>query len=451
MDKDALELVRRLADWLRGVSPALPPEASELRPFDLAEASEALEQDEVLRLLGALEPEIAAETLEHLDFTAQYRLLDKLPPEASGAILAAMSSDGLADLVKAVHPRQAEALLVRLEAGEAATIRRLITYPEDTAGAIMTADYISVRCNQTAAGVLEHIRKVAGDAEVYAYIYVVDNRGRLAGAMSLRELILAEPASQVETFMTHDLVSVNGYADQEEAARLLADYDFVAIPVVDDAGRLVGVISVDDVLDVVQDEATEDIQRLGGSAPLDEPYLESSFARLFRKRIGWLLLLFVVQSITSNILGFFQSFLEQVVALTFFIPLLIGTGGNAGGQAATLVIRAMALGEIGCGDVLRVVWREARLALTLGVTMAAATLGWALLLSQPAALGLTVALSVAAVVLVGSTVGALMPLVGRRLGFDPAVFSAPLITTVADTVGLLVYFQIARVVLGLAR
>lgn len=223
----------------------------------------------------------------------------------------------------------------------------------------------------------------------------------------------------------------------------------MALPVVDTAGRIVGVINVDDIVDVIEEEATEDIQILGGIEPLDEPYLDSSLARLFRKRIGWLLLLFLAASFTTSILRHHADLLDQVVALAFFIPLLIGTGGNSGAQASTLVIRAMALGEVTLVDFLRVIWREIRIGLALGVAMAIVTFALARAIGAPLNLGLTVAATIVLVVVVGSILGAAFPLIGRRLGFDPAVFSAPLITTIVDATGLLIYFQVARLVMGL--
>lgn len=423
----------------------------ELQPFDLAELLREREEheDEQIRLLSAAAPGLAAQSLEHLDYQDQYRLLDHLDARVSQAILTAMSSDALSDLSGAVHPRRARELLRQLPDEQRAEVQRLMEFPENTAGGRMTVNYLEARQEWTGAQVLAHFRKVGREVELANYIYIVDSAGRLAGVASLRDVLLSDPQTPVSGIMYTQVVSVHADADQEEAARLLQQYDFVALPVVDTAGRIVGVINVDDIVDVIEEEATEDIQILGGIEPLDEPYLDSSLARLFRKRIGWLLLLFLAASFTTSILRHHADLLDQVVALAFFIPLLIGTGGNSGAQASTLVIRAMALGEVTLVDFLRVIWREIRIGLALGVAMAIVTFALARAIGAPLNLGLTVAATIVLVVVVGSILGAAFPLIGRRLGFDPAVFSAPLITTIVDATGLLIYFQVARLVMGL--
>ncbi|HOB87691.1 MAG TPA: magnesium transporter, partial [Bacillota bacterium] len=271
----------------------------------------------------------------------------------------------------------------------------------------------------------------------------------LVGVISLRDLIVAEPSTPVAELMSRKVKSVPARLDQEQAARMLSQYDFVALPVVSDDGKMVGVITVDDILDIIQEEATEDIQRLGGSQPLESPYLHAGFWSIFRKRIGWLALFFIAGTLTSNILSHYESMLTSMVALSFFIPLLIGTGGNAGAQTSTLVIRAMAMGEITTKDTLKVIGREILLGLALGLALAVITFIRAATLGGPSSLGLTVAAAVIAVVAFSSSIGALMPIIGKRLGLDPAVFSAPMITTLVDACGLIIYFQFARLMLGL--
>jgi magnesium transporter len=424
----------------------------ELQPFDLAELLREREahEDEQIRLLNAAAPDLAAGALRHLDFQDQYRLLDHLEDQVSQAVLTAMPSDTLSDLIGAVHPRRARELLRRLPDERRAGVQRLLEFPEHTAGGRMTVDYLEAQQNWTAARVLAHFRKVGREVELATYVYVVDSAGRLQGVASMRGVLLSDPQTPISELMYTQVVSVRADADQEEAARLLQQYDFVALPVVEAAGRIVGVITVDDIVDVIEQEATEDIQILGGLQPLEEPYLDSRLARLFRKRIGWLLLLFLAASFTTGILQHHAALLDRAVALAFFIPLLIGTGGNSGAQASTLVIRAMALGEVTLGEFLQVIWREIRMGLALGAAMAVATFALARAVGAPLDLGLTVAATIILIVVVGSVLGAAFPLVGRRFGFDPAVFSAPLITTVVDATGLLIYFQMARLIMGLA-
>jgi len=424
---------------------------NELQPYDIATLLPELSWDQQLQLLRILPAEMASSTLEHLDHDDQYRLLDHLDDTAVRAILAEMSSDALVDLIGAIHPRQAQEILRRVPAQDLAAIRQLMTYPESTAGGLMTVGYIAVRQEWTIAQVIAHFRKVAAQADLTHYLYIVDKDGRLVGVTSLREVLLSSPKTQVSEVMYTKVVSILAMSDQEVAARLLGQYDFLALPVVNNSGRMVGVIMADDVIDVFEQEATEDIQRFGGSQPLDEPYMQASFFRLFRNRIGWLLALFVAASFTSNILAHYEDYLAEVVALAFFIPMLIGTGGNSGSQAATMVIRAMAVGEVKIKDFMRVIWLEARLGIVLGLAMAVTSFVRSMLLGGDGALGLTVASAIFMVVVAGSTFGAALPILGKRIGVDPAVFSAPMITTVVDVVGLMIYFQMARVFLGLGN
>lgn len=420
----------------------------ELQPYDLSLIIIELNSEEQLRLLQEIPPETAAETLGHFEPIEQYRFLDHLDTDAMVAILNHMSSDAVVQLFAAIHPRQMERLFHALQDSFKAQIRDQMAYPENTAGSIATVDYIAARRWWTAGQTLAHLRKVGTKVELFNYIYVLGPKGELAGVLSLRELILSPPVMPVEEIMTEKTVSVPAELDQEEAARLLAQYDLIALPVVSSSGKMVGIITVDDVLDIIEDEATEDIHLLGGSQPLDSPYIHAGFFSLFRKRIVWLLLLFVAGAITSNILQHYEGLLSRVVALSFFIPLLIGTGGNAGAQTSTMVIRAMAVGEVTVKDFLKVIWREMRLGFILGLAMAVIGFLRAVALKSNMEMSLIVSITIIAVVTVSSTIGAVMPIVGKRLGLDPAVFSAPMITTVADALGLIIYFQFARIILG---
>ncbi len=444
------ELIRRIRELLTtGRQDVLLALLEELQPYDIASLLPSLTLEEQRRLVSLLSPEVAAEAIEHLDYDHQYRIIDHLEQEKARQILAAMSTDAVVDLAGAIHPLQARALLELVTPEKREPIERLMTYPENSVGALMTLEYLAVREGWTADQVIAHFRKVGARVEVANYVYVVNGQGQLVGVASLRDVLLSPPGTPMAEIMYTKVISVPVDADREVAARLLSQYDFVALPVVDANGRMVGVVTHDDVLDVIQEEATEDIHRLGGTEPLEEPYLRARLGTLVRKRIVWLLLLFLAQSVTTSILRHYEEALEMVVALAFFIPLLIDTGGNAGSQASTLVVRALALGQVSLRDVFRIVALEGRVALTLGAVMGSVSLLWALVLQSQVGLAATVALSVTLVVLVASIVGALLPLVAQRLGFDPAVFSSPIITTVADAVGLLIYFKIARTILGL--
>jgi magnesium transporter len=431
----------------------LPPQLeavlSELQPYDVSLVLEALPELSRLVLLYVLEPQLAAEALGYLEHDQQYHLLDHLPERKIRAIIAVMPSDALVDLLGAVHPKQAQEILKRVPSEDVAQVKELMSYPEHSAGGLMTFNYLTARTQWTAAQVIDHFRKVAKDIENANYVYVVDKVGRLAGVASLRDIILAAPGVRVAEIMYTKVISIAVDADQEEVARLLSQYDFSAIPVVNHNDQMVGIITVDDIIDVVEEEATEDIQLIGGTEPFDKPYLQAGIRELFSKRIGWLLVLFLAESLTGSIMRSYEDVLSQMIALTFFIPLLIDTGGNSGSQASTLVIRAMALGEVTPKDYFKIIWREIRLGLLLGTAMGLVAYARALFMGGPITLGITVALTIIMVVVVSTTAGATLPMIGKRFGLDPAVFSAPLITTIADGVGLLIYFRMAQLIIGI--
>lgn len=426
---------------------ALAEFLEETPPADLAEMMAALSETRRRQIFQALDTEAGARVLETMTYEAQYETIRTLPRPLAAGILGRMSPDDLADLLGALgHPRAEEVLA--LIPKEAAGIRQLMQYPEDSAGGIMTLGVVAVPSHLTAERAVAHVRKAASQAETVYYIYVKDDGGRLVGVLSLRDLVLAPPDARVADLAITNVISVHVDAHQIEVARLFERYDLLALPVVDDGGHLLGIVTVDDVIDVIQEETTRDFARLGGQQPLEEPYLGARVLSLVRKRICWLLLLFVAQSLTGNILAAYESSLQAVIALSFFVPLLIGTAGNAGSQAATLLVRAMGIGEVSWQDFGRVVGREMLVAATLGSVLAAVAFVWATLFTRDAGVGLTVGLAVLAVILVASTIGAALPMVVTRFGLDPAVASAPLVTTITDASGLLIYFSVASWVLG---
>jgi len=443
---------RNLAEQLRIL---LAPESDQsdlhilidkLQTYDLSVILQELNQTEQIRLLCEIPPETAAETLGHFEPIEQYRFLDHLADSTKADILNQMPSDTLVQLFTAIHPRQTERLFAVLQDPFKTQIRKQMSYPENSAGSAAAIDYFAARRWWTAGQTLAQLRKVGAKVQLYNYIYVLGSKGELVGVLSLRELILSPPSMPVEEIMTEKTITVQAELDQEEAARILTQYDLVALPVVSSSSIMVGVVTVDDILDIIEDEATEDIHRLGGSQPLDIPYLHAGFFSLFRKRIVWLLLLFITGAITSTILRHYEEMLLQVVALAFFVPLLIQTGGNTGAQTSTMVIRAMAVGEITVKDYLKVIWREMRLGMLLGLAMAAIGFMQAVFLNSDLNLSLTISSSIVAVVAVSSSIGALMPIIGKHLRLDPTVLSAPVITTVVDILGLLIYFQFARLI-----
>jgi magnesium transporter len=418
-----------------------------MRPADQADLFAELEEAQQHALLPKIAPEDSADILEELDDEAVAELVDALSNEAVVRIMDEMEPDEVADLLGDIHPERAAALLSGLEDPE--EVRPLMIHPDESAGGLMTTEFLVLRRRMTAAEAIEAFRQWNPDAETIYYLYVADQFGRLSGVVNLRQLILADPNTLIMDLMETKLISVGPDTDQEEAAQLLLRYDLLALPVVDDQKRLLGVITVDDVMDVLEEEATEDIQRYGGAQPLERPYLDTPPGIITRKRIGWLLLLFITATLTGSVMRLFQDDLQAVVALAVFIPLLIGTGGNAGSQTTATIIRALATRDIEPKEAFWVWWHEARVGVLLGLGMAVVAYIRAITWDPDPALAITVSVSILALVFWATSVGSILPLAAARLGIDPALVSGPLMSTLVDATGLFIYFTIAGIILGL--
>jgi len=440
-----------LLDLLKDGSPQeLRRRMGDLHPVDIAETIEEIGAEEghlLITLMAMMNDRQVAEVLEELGPSDQLRISEHMTDTRLRSVIQYVSPDELVDFLGILEADTVRLLLNALP--DRKSIQRLMQYPETSAGGIMTTDYLAFRGNQSAGQALNFYRRLAREVEAAYYIYITDEKGKLLGVTSLRELVLADPSRPIGDIARTEVVSVTAMMDQEEVANIMTHYDFISLPVVDEEDRLLGVITFDDIIDVIEQEVTEDMARMGGVEPSDEPYLSMGVMSVVRRRVWWLLILFLAQTITGNILDHFQAYIEAVVALAFFIPLLIDTGGNAGSQAASTVIRAMALDEVDLSEVSKVIWREMRSGLVLGLLMAVVAFGQASLLGGSMLLGYTVAFALLIIVIMASTLGGLLPLVARRLGFDPAAASAPVITTLVDGTGLIVYFLVARSVLGL--
>ncbi len=423
--------------------------AEVIGPAEWADLVPQLEPNEVAVLIQWLPDDEIAAILEELPPVEAARILRSLSANEAGQLLGTMDPDDAADVVELLPAAAADEILVRMSPAEAAEIRELGQYEPDTAGGIMTPAYVAVARDATSAQAIAAIRRLVDEAETVNYVYVVDPERHLLGVLSLYRLLLSPDDTPVEKLMAPSTVRVRASADQETAARLLTDRNLLAIPVVDDDDHLVGIITEDDVADVIEAEATEDIERLGGSQPLNLPYRLATVPLLVRKRVGWLMLLFIAQGYTGTVLKNFEGELAAVVSLSFFIPLLIGTGGNVGSQTVTLVVRAMALGEVSMRDISWLVFKELRVGLVMGLVMGVAAIGQAWFLGVSADIATAVSIAVIAICVWAATVAAALPLLLRRVGVDPAVVSAPLISTLVDGTGLIIYFEIARLVLGL--
>ena len=451
---DEGRIVRNARDELRAaLSNGHPPDLATLRAAPRDEVAQALHEltpSELGQIFARLGDEALAELFAELDAFDAARLIGKLSRAQAADVLEEMDPDDAADVVGELHPHEAEAILGEMEHAEAQDVRELLAYPPESAAGIMTTDFVAVAPYLTADEALAQLGRVADEAETIYYVYVTDpSSGRLLGVLSLRSLVLSPRWKLVSQLMNADVTRIRADADQETAARLLDRHNYLALPVVEEDDRLLGIITADDAADVLLEEAGEDIERLGGSQPLDEPYLRASIRHLFRKRIGWLLILFVAEAYTGTVLRHFEDTLTEMVALAFFIPLLIGTGGNTGTQITTTLTRALAMGQLGLGDAFRVLLKEWGTALLLGLVMASAALIRAWTLGVGTEVGLVVAVTAGCIVLWASTVAAVLPLALHRLKLDPAVVSGPFITTIVDGTGLILYFEIAKFMLGL--
>ncbi|HQI27325.1 MAG TPA: magnesium transporter [Sedimentisphaerales bacterium] len=421
-----------------------------LRPVTTAGLCGELTADETWRLLDFTPLERQAEVFSLLSATKQVEMVGDVGRDRMSRLLEAMPHDDRVDLLKRLDPLVVENLLPLVPLTDRQDIRNLLQYPEHSAGALMTTDYVSVQAELTVAESMAFLRQQARSRETIYYIYVVDDEHHLVGIASLRDLILADPDALIGDIMDREVISVSACQDQEHVALQMAKFDFLAIPVVDGEMRLVGIVTHDDVIDVVVEEATEDALRMGSVGAMAESYLAAPFTTVWRKRAAWLACLFAAELLTFSALAHFQEAIAAVVVLSLFVPLCISTGGNSGSQAATLVTRALALGEIGVADWWRILRREVVMGLALGVTLgaigfirAAATPHTVLGNVHRWTLALVIAQAVAAICLWGTLVGAILPLVFKRAGIDPAYASSPFVATLVDVTGIVIYFSIA--------
>ena len=447
-----------ILDLLESEPGSIAAETEELHPADLADVAELIPRELVSLLLTSLPRERAASVLEYVDDDHRAEILEAMDPDVAAGLLSGMTPDERADALDEMDEEAADEILEELPERERAETERLLQYEPDTAGGLMTTEFVSVPDSQTVEEALAAVRIIAraGRREAMGTVYVVDGRGVLSGVLSLRELLAAPEGARISDIAWSEVVTVQATADREEVAQLTSNYDLVAVPVVDADSRLLGVITVDDVIDVIQEEQTEDVQKFGGLEALEDPYLQSSMGDLLKKRSPWLLVLFVGQMFTAAAMGYFQSEIDAATVLALFVPLVISSGGNSGSQATSLIIRALALQELTARDWFRVMGRELFIGLILGLMLGLVGLlrvvAWQWMgISQfgehYVLLATTVGATVVGVVLFGTLTGAMLPFFLKRLGFDPASASAPLVATLVDVTGVVLYFTIALLLL----
>jgi len=416
-----------------------------LRPPDQADVFEELPLGQQQLLLPRLDIEDAADILEELEDEDAAQLASLLDANTLAPILDEMASDEAADLLGDLRPEQVSRALAKM--ADADEVEPLLLFEDETAGGLMTSSFLALRQSMTIGAALASVRQWVPEHEASHHLFIVDGADRLRGVVSLLALLKAPVAAPLGDVMQTDVISIEAGADQEECARLMSHYDIMTLPVADSEGVLLGVITVDDLVDVLEDEATEDIQRLGGAQPLERRYLDTSVWQVARKRIGWLLLLVLTGTLTATVMRKFEPILTAQVALAFFVPLVIGTGGNAGSQTTATIIRALAVGDVDWRDVLKVFWHESRVSLFLGATMAVVGFIRALTWGTSIPIALAVSSGLLAIVIWANVVGSLLPLLAARLKIDPTVISGPLMSTLVDATGLFIYLSLATAIL----
>lgn len=428
-----------------------------ISPIDLLlEEWLILPSDERAIEFQALGDDEAERLFEIIGVKDQLSLLNELPRTLRRAWIRELPPDDAADLIQEVDLEERDEYLSLLDSVTRRDVLALLAYDEDEAGGLMSPRYARLRANMSVDEAITYLRRQANrPIETISYAYVLDNNQRLLGVVSFRDLLLKAGSTEIEEFMSKDIISVSENTPQEEVARILSQSNLLAIPVLDQDAKLVGIITVDDIVDALEEEATEDIQKIGGTEALDEPYLDISFWKMIKKRAGWLSILFVGEMFTASAMNLFQDEIAKVVALAVFIPLVISSGGNSGSQASTLVVRAISLNEVKPRHWYRVLYREALSGLVLGLILG--TIGLIRVITLGAGnttvdipdLGLAIFFSLIGIVCWGTIMGSMLPIILKKIGFDPASSSAPLVATLVDVVGLVIYFNVARIFLKL--
>lgn len=428
---------------------------NDINPADIAQLLETYDERERVFLFRLLTKENAADTFVEFDGDTQENLIIAFSDTELREVLDEIYIDDAADIIEEMPATIVKRILKNTDPETREAINTILKYPEDSAGSIMTPEFVDLKKDMTVEDAFKRIRRTGLDKETIYTCYVTDASRHLIGVTTVKELLLSDSDDVIEEFMETNVISINTLDDQETATRTLSKYDFLALPVVDMENRLVGIITVDDAIDVIQEENTEDIQKMAAITPTDTPYLKTSVIELWKKRIPWLMLLMISATLTSQILTTFEEKLVQVAVLTAFIPMIMGTGGNCGGQSSTMIIRAISLEEVGFKDVFKVIWKEFRTGTLVGFTLAFVCFIKLLLFDRIVlgndALTLKVCIVISLTILVeticAKIIGSTLPIIAKKMGLDPAVLANPFITTILDVVSLLVYIGFAVLVL----
>ena len=425
-------------------------EIDEINAIDAAEYLASLDIELLPKVFRLLRKSTAAEIFPELDSELQEAIISSITDSEITKLVEELFIDDTVDILEELPASVVSRILSAAKPNTRAELNRFLNYPQNSAGSVMTSEFISVHSNMTVAEAIERIRKTGKNKETIYVVYVTNNSRVLKGFIELRDLIFSDREELIEEVMESAIISATTLDDRELAASLISKYDLLALPIVDTENRLVGIVTVDDALDVIEEAATEDIEIMAAISPTDKPYLKTGVFETWRKRIPWLIFLLISSMITGGIITYYEDALGAMVVLTAFIPTLMGTGGNAGGQASVTIIRGLSLDEIRMGHIFKILWKEFRISLLCGITLSVVIFGKAMLIDRTSfAVALVVAISLFLTVVIAKLVGCALPILAKRIGFDPAVMASPFITTIVDAVSLLIYFQIASYALGI--
>ncbi len=424
--------------------------AAEMQAADIAAVMDDLEDEDSLKIFRILPKSMAADVFANLEIDDQQYIISSLSDKEASSIIDNLMADDATDLLEEMPANVVKKILANARPDTRADINHLLRYPEDSAGSVMTVEYVDLREDMTVEDAIERIRTIGLDSETVNICYVLDKERVLVGTVALRYLLIHKPEEIIGEIMNENVISIGTLVDQEEVADIFQKYDFTAMPVVDNENRLVGIITIDDVMDIMEEEATEDIEKMAAMVPSDKTYFKTTIWETYKNRMPWLLILMVSATFTGAIITGYESALSAYVVLTAYIPMLMDTGGNAGSQASVSIIRGLSLDEVEFADLPRVLWKELRVAFMCGLTLSAANFVKLLLLDRlQVTVALVVCLTLVVVVVFAKAIGCCLPLAAAKIHLDPAVMASPLITTIVDAVSLLTYFQIATHLLHL--
>lgn len=442
---DQIKELKEILDLLESKQyTVLRQRLSEMNEADIAVLMEELEEKIMLKIFRILPKDMAADVFSYMEFDSQQYIITSLSERDAAGIIDNLMADDATDLLEEMPANIVKRLLAAASPETRRDINHLLRYPEDSAGSIMTVEFVDLKENLTVEQAIQRIRSIGVDSETINICYVLDSRRKLIGTVALRYLLLSQPDEIIGDIMHENIISLTTLTDQEEVARQFKKYDFTAMPVVDNENRLVGIITVDDVVDILEQEAQEDIEKMAAIVPTDKPYMKMGVWETWKTRIPWLLLLMLSATFTGMIISSFEEALSVYVILTAFIPMLMGTAGNAGGQASVTIIRGLSLNELAFRDMPKVMFKELKVSALCGITLAAANFVKLILFDKTGLeVALVVSITLLAVVIIAKLVGCTLPMFAKKIGFDPAVMASPFITTIVDAISLLIYFEIA--------